>query len=296
MLKIFTLVLSVLFITNVNAKELNIITSFSILEDITTNITKDKAKVISIVPWNSEPHGYNLTPQNLKDIEKSDLIILNGLGFEGYLNRLVNKKNSNKIVIASDNISTLEMEHSYHNDHKHHHGHTDPHAWQNPLNIVIYVQNITNKLCEIDSENCNFYKDNSSIYIEKLKEIDKKYINLFSNLKSKDKIIITTHKALDYLSHRYDVMILSPYDLNNKNISAKHMASLSRIIKEKKITSIFAEYNANNQILNEFTNKNNLQIEETLFTDNLSKETKNCSTYLDFITHNLEVIYKSLTK
>jgi ABC-type Zn uptake system ZnuABC Zn-binding protein ZnuA len=74
------------------------------------------------------------------------------------------------------------------------------------------------------------------------------------------------------------------------------MASLSRIIKEKKITSIFAEYNANNQILNEFTNKNNLQIEETLFTDNLSKETKNCSTYLDFITHNLEVIYKSLTK
>ena len=291
MFKIFSFVLSIFFITNIEAKELNIITSFSLLEDITINITQNKAKVISIVPWNSEPHGYNLTPQNLKDIEKSDLIILNGLGFEGYLNRLINKNNSNKIVIASQNISTLKMEHS---EHEHHHGHTDPHAWQNPLNIIIYVKNITNQLCEIDSENCNFYKENSLIYIEKLKEIDRKYFNLFSNLKNKDKVIITTHKALDYLSHRYEVTILSPYDLNNKNISAKHMASLSKLIKEKKIKSIFAEYNANNQILNEFTKKNNLQIKETLFTDNLSKDNPNCSTYLNFITHNLKVIYESL--
>ena len=94
MFKIFSFVLSIFFITNIEAKELNIITSFSLLEDITINITQNKAKVISIVPWNSEPHGYNLTPQNLKDIEKSDLIILNGLGFEGYLNRLINKNNS----------------------------------------------------------------------------------------------------------------------------------------------------------------------------------------------------------
>jgi zinc/manganese transport system substrate-binding protein len=266
--------------------KLQIVTSFSILQDITQNITQDKAIVYSIVPPESDAHSYNIKPQDLIKIEKSNLFIINGLGFEGFLTRFKENKNiSTKIVEAADGIDTLKLDED---NGKHHH--LDPHAWQNPINIITYVNNITKALCVYDQTNCEFYKINGDQYIKKIKVIDETYTKIFENIPSKYRVMISTHDAFQYLAQHYNISIFAPLGIdNNSEPSAKDLANFNKLIKESNVSAIFIENITNNTLIEQLSQSNHKIINGELYSDSLAKSGE-CSTYIGLINHNLKII------
>ncbi len=284
------------------SKNLNIVASFSILQDITQNIVKDIYSVKTIIPNNTDAHSYNLTPQNLIDIEKADLIVINGLGFEGFLERFLhNKKNDNRIVIASNGISTIALEDDSENNKVHLGFHanesTDPHAWQNPLNVIIFVNNIVQKLCDLDVDNCENFKENAKVYNDKLTQLNNKYSEIFKTIPKEQRFIITTHDAFSYLSKQYDIQIFSPLGLDsNSEVTASNLIKIKKLIEESPNNTIFLENAANNQILNNLSKSAHKTLSnKIIYADSLSKAAP-ANTYLNMLEYNLKTISDSMLK
>jgi len=119
--------------------ELNVVTSFSILEDIAHNIGKDKVTITSMVKRNQDPHGYDPSFSDIQNLYKADLLIVNGLNFESWLNRATQQANfKGEIITVSKGVNVIHLEGDHdhdhaeesHNGHGHDHGDVDPHIWQ----------------------------------------------------------------------------------------------------------------------------------------------------------------------
>ncbi len=274
--------------------KLNIVTSFSILGDITKNIVGDKANVFALVPANSNMHGYNLTPKDLMKLEQADIFLISGLGFEGFMERLTNNaKISAKTLTCSQGIQPLAShEHAAH----HHQQHHDPHIWQNPLHVMRYVDNITTFLCTKDSVNCATYQANATAYKDKLQQIDAKYAPMFASIPPQKRIIVTTHDAFNYLAQHYAIEVYAPLGIdNNSEPTAGELVKLQKLLHEKDIHAIFIENLTNNTIIEQVSNANHKVINGVLYSDALCTE-QQCSTYLAMIEHNLNSIYQAMSK
>lgn len=322
------------------AGENKVVASSGILGDITKQIAGDKVKVTTIVPVDSDPHAYDLTPANMIDLDKGNLIIINGLGFEGYLERYLNQdKFKNKIVVASKGVSAEnfpEGEHhhdhdadeheEHHHDHEaseheehhhdhdadeheehhhdhdesgehkghhhHHHNGLDPHAWQNPLNGVIYANNIADALCRIDKDDCAYFRKNAEQYTAGLIELDSLYAKKFASVPKDRRVLITTHEAFGYFAIRYDVTIMSPLGISTgSEVSAKRIAELKDVISKGHVQAIFMERNGNNSLINQIGGDKVANKE--LFSDMLAPEGEG-STYKSMLEHNLKAIYEAI--
>jgi zinc/manganese transport system substrate-binding protein len=289
--------------------EINVAASFSITEDIVHEIGGDRVKVTAVIPRGSNPHSYSLRPRDLMTLEKADIVFLTGLGFDDYLKRWASApEHQKKIVDISRGIKPIqnenddhegedhENEHEHHAGHEHHHHGTDPHAWQNPLNGAVYAENIQRELCKREPDSCAFFTGNAENYIKALKNLDSRYQELFARVPDKNRIMITTHDAFNYLADRYRITILAPRGITDSHEpSAGDIAAIEKLMKENKVHAVFIENLAANAAVEDLSRKNGRVINGMLFTDSLAEEPEG-NTYLRMIEHNLRVIHDAMSQ
>lgn len=303
-----SLIIAAFFAGNALA-QVNVAASFSITEDIVNEIGGDRVKVTAVIPRGSNPHSYSLRPQDLMTLEKADIVFLTGLGFDDYLKRWASApEHQKKIVDISRGIKPIqnenddhegeehENEHEYHAEHEHHHQGTDPHAWQNPLNGAVYAENIRRELCNREPDSCEFFTGNAENYIKALKNLDSRYQELFARVPDKNRIMITTHDAFNYLADRYRIKILAPRGITDSHEpSAGDIAAIEKLMKENKVHAVFIENLAANAAVEDLSRKNGRVINGMLFTDSLAEEPEG-NTYLRMIEHNLRVIHDAMSQ
>lgn len=322
-----TLGISSVFTAGETLARVNVAASFSITEDIVREIGKDRVTVTSVIPRGSNPHSYDLRPQDLITLEKADIVFLTGLGFDDFLKRWSDTaKNRNKIIDISQGIKPLrstdadddgeketvghhhheeDHDHEHHHDHEehrhgghhhHHHGGTDPHAWQNPLNGAIYAENIRKELCGKEPDSCAFFTENAAIYVKTLKDLDARYQERFSGIPEHNRIMITTHDAFNYLADHYRIQILAPRGITDSHEpSAGDIARIEELMKENKVRAVFIENLSNNTAVEELSRKNGDGINGILYTDSLTSEPEG-NTYLKLIEHNLNAIWSAMSE
>ena len=322
-----TLGISSVFAAGEALARVNVAASFSITENIVREIGKDRVTVTSVIPRGSNPHSYDLRPQDLMTLEKADIVFLTGLGFDDFLKRWSDTaKNRNKIIDISRGIKPLrstdadndgeeetdghhhheeDHDHEHHHDHEehrhgghhhHHHGGTDPHAWQNPLNGAIYAENIRKELCGKDPDSCSFFTENAAIYVKTLKDLDARYQERFSGIPEHNRIMITTHDAFNYLADHYRIQILAPRGITDSHEpSAGDIARIEELMKENKVRAVFIENLSNNTAVEELSRKNGDGINGILYTDSLTSEPEG-NTYLKLIEHNLNAIWSAMSE
>ena len=313
-----TLGLSSVFAAGEALAQVNVAASFSITEDIVREIGKDRVTVTSVIPRGSNPHSYDLRPQDLMTLEKADIVFLTGLGFDDFLKRWSDTaKNKNKIIDISQGIKPLrntegdddsheheespeheheEHHHHEHEGHHHHHGGTDPHAWQNPLNGAIYAENIRKELCKKEPDSCGFFTENAANYTKALKDLDTRYQERFSGIPEQSRVMITTHDAFNYLADHYRIQILAPRGITDSHEpSAGDIARIEELMKEKKVRAVFIENLSNNTAVEELSRKNGNSINGILYTDSLTTEPEG-NTYLKLIEHNLNAIWSAMSE
>ena len=291
-MRIFLLLVSL--ILPFNAKALEVVTSFSILADMVKEVGGDKVNIKNLVGPNGDAHVYQPTPNDAKLIANSGLLVINGLGFEGWMSRLIKSSGYKGLVItASKGIKPLPLENSH---HKHGYKHQDdPHAWQNLPNAKQYVLNIMAGLSLADPANADFYKRNGQRYIEQIMSLDAEIRAKIAEIPSQNRKLVTSHDAFAYFAISYRIEFHSPTGLSTEaEASAHNVAKLITLIRKEKIRAVFVENISDPRLLEQILKESGAQIGGSLFSDALSNPQGPAPTYLQMIRHNVTTLVEAL--
>lgn len=279
------------------ARPLQVTTSFTILADLTRQVAKDRATVTSLVGPNSDAHVYRATPADAKTVKDAGLIIVNGLGFEGFMPRLIKGSGTKApVVTATDGVKTIEQagDEKKHG-HGHAHGKIDPHAWQSVEAVKVYVANIRDGLIKADPDGAEAYRKNATAYLAELDAMKAEIDRQFGLIPPPKRIIVTSHDALAYFGRENFFTLEAVQGVSTENEpSAKDVARLIRIAREKKARAIFVENMTNPKIAEQIARESGAKVGGTLFSDALSDEKGAAPTYIAMMRHNARMLVEAL--
>ncbi|HBT33968.1 MAG TPA: ABC transporter substrate-binding protein [Pusillimonas sp.] len=321
--------LALLALPTASAQALKVVSTFSIISDFARNVGGDRIELTTLVGPDGDAHSYEPRPTDATAIKDADVVLVNGIGFEGFLDRLIQASGGTATVVqASEGAELLRnnaghshheehnhpKDHAHHDDHGHHHDHDhdhenehrhedkdtsahhhhgeyDPHAWQSVDNAQVYVNNIANAFCAADQQGCPVYKANARSYNERLKALQKDLEAKVAQIPPDQRTIITSHDAFAYLGRAYGLQFSSPQGASTgSEASAGDMAALIRQIRDEKAAAIFLENISNPRLIQQIAGETGMSIGGKLYSDALSGESGPASTYIDMMRHNIDAI------
>jgi len=272
------------------AEKLQVVTSFSILADMTHQVGGDHIQITNMVGADADAHTYEPTPDDAKALLNAKLIIKNGLGFEPWLDRLVTSTESQAPVIsASHGIIPRSLDED---------GETipDPHAWHNLANAELYISNITKALIAADPTNKADYERNSQAYLKQIYALLAEAKVKLGSLPPGNRKIVTSHDAFGYLGQAYGIDFMAPQGLSTeREPSAAEVAALITQIRQAKVKAVFMENIKDARLLKQIADESGAHIGGTLYSDALAA-TGPASTFIGLFEYNLNTLYNALSK
>lgn len=263
-----------------------VVASFSILGDLVQVVGGERVQVTTLVGPNADAHSFEPKPADAKAILKARLFVINGLNFEPWADKLAKSAAyQGAVVVASRGVKPRQMEEA---GDSHGHSEADPHAWQNPSNVVLYVQNIATGLSKADPAGATTYQANAARYARALKDFDAQAKAQFDTLPAAKRRVITSHDAFGYFAAHYQISFLAPEGINaDAEPSAKHVAELIRQMKREKIRAVFVENMSNPKLMAQLSKDAGVSVGGTLYSDALSGPAEPGSSYLKMMQHNV---------
>ena len=293
-------VIAVLLPLPLQAK-IQVVASFSILGDIAKNIGQQNIALRSVVGPDSDAHVYEPSPADAIAMAKADLILINGLQFEGFINRLVEASESKAPVIevskGADIIQDPAGGHYHFNNGKavFHAAPFDPHAWQSVSNVKVYVNNITAAFCAVDKPGCAQYQENAKTYSQALDKLDSRIKSAVQSLPADQRTVVVGHNAFRYFERDYGLHFLSPQGISTESeASAADVAGILRDIKQNSARAVFAENISNPRLVEQIADEAGMTISGVLYSDALSGPSGPASTYITMMQHNAATLISAL--
>ena len=272
-----------------NAEDkLKVVTSFSILADITQQIAGDKLELRNLVGADADAHIYQPSAEDAKAVFAADLIIANGMGFEPWLARLIDSSEAPGTRIdASAGVLPLMLDEDGQQV-------ADPHAWQNLANAEIYVQNIAKALVQADPNNAAHYNAGRDAYLTQIRSLLAEAKTGLGQLPPAQRTIITSHDAFAYLGQAYGLKFIAPQGLSTADEpSAAEVAALIRQIRADGVKAVFVENIRDPRLIEQIANEAGAKIGGTLYSDALASEGP-ASSYLGMYKYNLDTLLAAL--
>ncbi|HEY0212950.1 MAG TPA: zinc ABC transporter substrate-binding protein [Paenirhodobacter sp.] len=300
--------LALMFATGAQAQQpLKVVASFSILGDFVSQVGGDRIALTTLVGPDGDAHVYQPSPNDAKAVAGADLVVVNGLGFEGWLDRLIEASGyKSQVAVATTGITPRAFteddhdEEEGHQDHtaeEHDHGATDPHAWQSVPNARIYVANIARALGTADPAGAAIYAANAAAYTAELDAMDARIVAAIAALPRDRRTIVTSHDAFGYFAATYGMTFEAPQGLStDAEASAKDVAELIQQIKSQKIGAVFVENITDPRLLQQIAAESGAKIGGTLYSDALSTADGPAATYLAMMRNNIAQLSAALTE
>jgi ABC-type Zn uptake system ZnuABC Zn-binding protein ZnuA len=266
-----------------------ILTSTTILADITRNIAGDRVEVDSLLPIGIDPHSYQPTPQDAAKLSKSKLLIINGAGYEHFLESLLENAGGERTIIeASSGITPRE-------DADGEHG-IDPHMWLDPSYIVRYVENIRDGLIQFDPAGEAVYKSNAETYIQQITELDAWIMEEVNQVPAEKRLLVTNHEALGYFAERYGFTVVGTVVesfSSDASPSAQQMAGLIDQIKASGAPAIFLDAGDTMSLAQQIADETGARVITELHLESLTDGSP-AATYIDMMKQNVTQIVNAL--
>lgn len=273
--------------------KVHVVATFSILADLAKNVGGGAVEVASLVGPNGDAHAYSPSPADAKQLADAKLVLVNGLGFEGWMERLVKASGSKApVVVASKGVKPRQMSAEDEDER----GKTDPHAWQSVVNAKIYVGNIRDALAKVDPARQAAYEANAAAYLAKLDALENEVKATIAAIPAERRKIITTHDAFGYFGAAYGMQFIAPQGVSTESeVSARDVAKIIRQIKAQKIPAVFMENIADPRLMQRIASESGARIGGKLYSDALSEAGGQAATYLDMMRNNLKEFRSALT-
>lgn len=341
MKKIFVILLALLFTAcskptaNNEAKneesngKLNVYASVYPIYDFTKKIGGDKINLSMLTKPGEEPHHYEPSSDDIKNLSKADLFIYNGAGLESFTDKIIESNPDLKTCQASEGVDLIKATHDHDHDHdccqnsddadhnhnhenennhnheakenhssheeEHHHGMYDPHTWLSIKNAKIEMENIKNKLSEIDPDNASYYQKNFDKYAKMCDDLDKEYSQKISVLPNR--VMVVSHQAFGYLCGDYGLSQVPIKNISNEDEpDAQTMAQIIDYIKKNNIKYICVEEMTSTKIADTIKAETGAQIKvlspvETLTQEQMDKG----EDYFSIMENNLKILEEVLS-
>lgn len=282
-----------------SAEALKVVSSFTVISDFAKNVGGDKVSITTLVGPDGDAHVYEPKPSDAVAVAGADVVLVNGLHFEGFLPRLVEASATKAPIVeltkGVEPIKSAEEDHGDSGAAKEEHGAYDPHAFQSIRNAKIYVQNIVDAFCTADATNCDIYKTNAAAYTKKLDATEAEVKAAIASIPESKRLIITSHDAFGYFQHEYGLKFLAPEGIStDSEASAADIVALIKQVKEDKASAIFVENITNPRLIEQIASETKLNVGGTLFSDALSKPDEGAATYIDMMHHNIATFKKAI--
>lgn len=277
-------------------EKLNVVASFSIIGDLVKNVGGDRVNISTLVPAGGDAHVYTPTPADAKRVAEAKLVVVNGLGFEGWLSRLVKASGGKMTVItATSGIKPRKLPSDSHG-HSHGQDEADPHAWQSVANVRAYVTNIRDALIAADSAGATAYRANADAYLAELDKLDREVKDAVTKLPAERRKVISTHDAFGYFADAYGITFIAPQGVSTESeASAKDIAAIIRQIKAQKIPAVFLENVTDPRLMRRIASETGAAVGGTLYSDSLTDEKGDAPTYIGMVRHNIKALTSALT-
>ena len=291
--RVALVVLAAVFAAPAAAQEkLKVLASFSILGDLVKNVGGDRVEVGTVVGANGNAHVYAPSPADSRRIVAARLVVVNGLGFEGWLDRLVKASDTKApVVVASAGVKPLQRA----GERDHDHGRIDPHAWQSVANVKIYAANIRDALSKVDPAGQGAYAANAAAYLAKLDALDQEVKDTVAKIPPDRRRVITSHNAFGYFQSAYGIAFIAPQGMSTEaEPSAKDLAAIIALIRREKISAVFLENVTDERLIRQVASETRAKIGGTLYSDALTEPNGPAPTYIDLIRHNVRQLAAAL--
>jgi zinc/manganese transport system substrate-binding protein len=266
---------------------LNVVASFSILSDFVREVGGERVDVTTLVPANGDVHVYTPAPQDAKKIADARLVVINGLGLEGWMPRLLQSSGSKApIVVATNGITPLKLG-----------SEADPHAWQSVENAKVYVKNIRDALVKADRTDTEDFRRNADRYLSKLDALEAEVRSEIDKIPPERRTVISTHGAFGYLARSYGVetIALSPVSTEAEP-SARDVAAIIARIRRDKIPAVFLENISDERLMRRISEETGASVGGTLYSDSLTDEKGVAPTYIAMVRHNIKALSSALSR
>lgn len=274
---------------NTTPKQPKIVATASIFADMAQHIAGDLLEIQLIVPIGSDPHLHEPTPSDARLVTSADLILMNGLTFEGWLSELIeNAGTKGKVVRITEGITPIGG--AYENA-------SDPHAWMNVKNGLVYIENIKNAMVAAVPKYAKEFEFNYGVYQKQLEDLDTYIQTEIEKIPVNKRILITSHDAFAYYGQRYGIRLEAALGTSTEaEVQISDIQRLNKMIRENEIPAIFVESTINPKLLKQLAADNKIAIGGELFADSIGDKDSDASTYHDMLKYNTDLIVGALTK
>ncbi len=267
------------------AGKLQVVATFTILGDMVNNVGGAHVALVTLVGANADAHVYEPTPADVRALAEADLVVVNGLGFEGWIDRLVEVSGyKGAVVVSSQGIAALQAEEDRH----------DPHAWQDLANGRLFVANIARALAAADPTHADAYRRRAEAYDRELAAMDRDIRNRLDAIPADRRKVVTSHDAFQYFGRAYGIAFHAPVGLSTESEpSAGELAALVRQMQDEDIRALFVENITDPRLIEQLAREAGAVIGGKLYSDSLSGRNGPAATYLDMFRHNVDEITKA---
>lgn len=266
---------------NKDNEKINVVASFFPVYDLVKRVGGDKVEVSNLTQT-GDAHSFEPGIKDMENISKSDLLAINGAGFEGWIDQIKSSQPDLQVLDLSEDLDLIEVD-----------GHTDPHTWLSVKNPLLMLEKIKDKLIEIDKKNESYYNENYQKALEEFKIVENKYDQELS--KYKGRAFIAPHAAFNYLLQEYDLEQVGIEGINSVNEpNAARMKEIVDIMKNKNINTVFYEYGQSDKIAQTIAEEVNGKVLPISTLEVITqKDVDNGMDYIKLLEMNLENLVTS---
>ncbi|HLS60821.1 MAG TPA: zinc ABC transporter substrate-binding protein [Virgibacillus sp.] len=284
--------------SNNNGEQIKVVTTFTILEDMVSQIGGDHVDIHNLVPVGTDPHEYEPLPEDIMAATDADALFYNGLNLEGgdngWLSRLTES-------IDQDEEETFELadgvEPMYLTSEDGKEEEINPHAFLDPVVGIQMAENTRDALIAIDPDHKEEYENNAEAYLDTLQEIDDEYSEKLAEIPEEKRVLITSERAYQYMADRYDLKEGYIWAIDTEeNGTPSQVKSLINFIEENDPPVLFIESNVDERPMETVASETGLEIFGEIFSDEIGKPGEDGDTYVTFLKHNIDVIYDGLSQ
>ena len=280
-----------------NAPAVHVVASFSVLGDMVSAVGGERVQVDNLVGINQDSHVYQPTPQDAQKIAHAQVFVVNGLGFEGWLERLEKNADFKGIkVVVTDGLPALSAPQHGEEGHDHEHDHTaggmDPHAWQDPALVAqYYVPNIIKGLSQADPAGATYYQQHGQAYINQLNQLTIQIQQILGRFPREQRKVVVSHRSFEYFGKAFGVDFYAVQGMSTESqASAKQVAELINLIKVQNIHALYAENISDPKMIEQISAETGVRVGNKLYSETLSEKTGYAPTYLRMMQYNADQI------
>jgi zinc/manganese transport system substrate-binding protein len=268
-----------------------VVATESFLGDIARNVAGNRIKIDTLLPVTVDPHEFQPKPQDVTRLAQAQVLIINGLGYEAWLQKILKNLGGQRQLIVATKGQEPAPDPTGQNPEG------DPHLWMNPLFAINYVNQIRDGLTQADPAGKDDYALNADTYIAKLQALDLWVKGQVNQVPLDKRLLVTNHDALGYFAKAYNFKIIGaiiPSITTDASPSAQQLVSLIEAIKNSGARAIFLDIGENQKLAQQISSETGVKVVIDLYVESISVPTGPAPTYIDMIKHDVTVILEAL--